>query len=100
MCKNNQGKQSHPHTRALKKEHLAADSNSNALFGMRAGEPITLLFFAEDVSRQGNDSLVFSLSNVELTTKPKLNIDFGGNIVSLSALQKLPLRRNVNGEGK
>ncbi|XP_020231011.1 DDT domain-containing protein PTM [Cajanus cajan] len=96
LLKTQEGKKSQ--TRASKKEHLGADSDSGTPIDMRACEPATPIYPAEDVSRQDNDHLLFSLSNVELITEPKLDADVEGNTVSGSGHPKLPLRRQFKPE--
>ncbi|KAJ1378783.1 Zinc finger, PHD-type [Sesbania bispinosa] len=86
-----EGKKSH--TRASKKEHSGADSDSGTFTDMKEREPATPVFPVED------DPLLFSLSSVELITEPKLDVDAEWNTVSVPGLQKLPVRRHVKREG-
>lgn len=83
-------------TRASKKEHFGAYSDSGTPIDMRTCEPATLIYPAGDVSRQDNDPLLFSLSSVELITEPQLNADVAGNTVSGPGLLKLPKRGREN----
>ncbi|TKY48606.1 Nucleosome-remodeling factor subunit BPTF [Spatholobus suberectus] len=96
LYKTQEGKKSH--SRASKKEHIGADSDSGTAIDMRACEPATPIYPAEDVSRQDNDPLLFSLSSIELITEPKLDADVEGNTVSGPGLPKLPLRRHFKHE--
>ncbi|KAG4972219.1 hypothetical protein JHK85_038640 [Glycine max] len=77
-------------TRASKKEHFGAYSDSGTPIDMRTCEPATLIYPAGDVSRQDNDPLFFSLSSVELITELQLDADDAGNTVSGPGLPKLP----------
>ncbi|XP_027347910.1 DDT domain-containing protein PTM-like [Abrus precatorius] len=89
--KRQEGKKSR--TRASKKEHSGADSDSGTFSDMRECEPATPVFPGED------DPLLFSLSSVQLITEPRFNGDVDWNSVSGSGLQKLPVRRHVKHEG-
>ncbi|KAL2593794.1 hypothetical protein AAZX31_12G170300 [Glycine max] len=83
-------------TRASRKEHFGADSDSGTPIDTRTCEPATPIYPAGDVSRQDNDPLLFSLSSVELITEPQLNADVAGNTVSGPGLLKLPKRGREN----
>ncbi|RDX61089.1 DDT domain-containing protein PTM, partial [Mucuna pruriens] len=89
--KRQEGKKSR--TRAIKKEHSGADSDSGAISDMRECEPATPVFPVED------DPLLFSLSSVGLITEPEIDGDVEWNSVSGAGLQKLPVRRHVKHEG-
>ncbi|XP_061346257.1 DDT domain-containing protein PTM-like [Gastrolobium bilobum] len=89
--KTQEGKKSH--TRASKKEHSGADSDSGTFSDVKECEAATPVFPVED------DPLLFSLSSVELITEPKLDVDVEWNTVSGPVPQKLPVRRHVKVEG-
>ncbi|KAF1899563.1 hypothetical protein Lal_00019691 [Lupinus albus] len=91
--KTQEGKKSRSRPTVSKKGHFASDSDSGTFSDMTECEPATPVFLVDD------DPLLFSLSNVELITEPKLEVDVDQNTVSASGPQKLPVRRQVKREG-
>lgn len=98
MCKEHGTKS---HSCSFKNEHSGRTcSNSETLTDMRACEPATPILPAEDVFRQENNPPLFSLSNVELITEPKLDAGVECNAaVAGTGLQKSPAKMHVKPDG-
>ncbi|XP_024632372.1 DDT domain-containing protein PTM isoform X5 [Medicago truncatula] len=62
-------------SRASKRKRSGADSSSETVADLRACEPASPVFPSEAVSKEENNPFPFSLSNVELITKPKLELN-------------------------
>ena len=60
---------------ASKRKHSGAGSSSETLADIRVCEPASPVFPSEAVSKPENNPRPFSLSDVELTTEPKLELD-------------------------
>ncbi|KAJ7947925.1 DDT domain-containing protein PTM [Quillaja saponaria] len=82
--------------RSLKQEHTGLDSYAGTISEMKECEPATPMYPVEDVSRQDDDPLLFSLSKVELITEPKADIEWNS---APGPGKKLPVRRHVKREG-
>ncbi|OIV99294.1 hypothetical protein TanjilG_17104 [Lupinus angustifolius] len=91
--KTQEGKKSRSRPMVSKKGHFASDSDSGTFSDMTECEPATPVFRVDD------DPLLFCISNVELITEPKLEVDVDRNTVSASGPRKLPVRRQVKREG-
>ncbi|CAL0329043.1 unnamed protein product [Lupinus luteus] len=91
--KTQEGKKSLSRPTVSKKGHFASDSDSGTFSDMTECGPATPVFRVDD------DPLLFSISNVDLITEPKLEVDYDQNTVSASGPQKLPVRRQVKREG-
>ncbi|KAJ7981103.1 DDT domain-containing protein PTM [Quillaja saponaria] len=84
--------------RSLKQEHTGLDSYTGTLSELKECGPGTPMYPVQEVSRQDDDPLLFSLSRVELITEPNIDADIDWNSAPGPG-KKLPVRRHVKHEG-